>query len=130
VPAFRPWLVGLSRAGAPAAADEALGLPQTAGRALCAACLPTPPTIAGPAPGGLGAEATAEALAGAALAGVLLQAAPAWAPRALEPYLRGVALALAGPQAAAARRNGRFLALVEARARAPARRHDVFLLLK
>jgi len=31
--------------------------------------------------------------------------------------------ALAGPQAAAARRNGRFLALVEARARAPAGRH-------
>jgi len=84
---------------------------------------PTPRVAAGPAPGGLGAEATAEALAGAALAGVLLQAAPAWAPRALEPYLRGVLAALAGPQAAAARRNGRFLALVEARARAPAGRH-------
>jgi len=51
---------------------------------------PAPRAAAGPAPGGLGAEATAEALAGAALAGVLLQAAPAWAPRALEPYLRGV----------------------------------------
>jgi len=84
---------------------------------------PAPRAAAGPAPGGLGAEATAEALAGAALAGVLLQAAPAWAPRALEPYLRGVLAALAGPQAAAARRNGRFLALVEARARAPAGRH-------
>lgn len=69
----------------------------------------------GAAAGGLGAEATGEALAGASLAIVLLQAAPEWAPALLEPYLRGVLQLLAGPHAAAQRRNPRFGALVEVR---------------
>ncbi|KAK9821560.1 hypothetical protein WJX81_001795 [Elliptochloris bilobata] len=62
----------------------------------------------------LGAEATAEALAGASLAGVLMQAAPKWATGLLEAYLRGVCSLLAAPQAGAHRRNGRFVALVQA----------------
>ena len=63
----------------------------------------------------LGQEETADALAGASLAGVLLRVAPQWAPPLLEPYLRSMCALLASPEAAAQRRNARFVALVEAR---------------
>ena len=63
----------------------------------------------------LGQEETADALSGASLAGVLLRMAPQWAPALLEPYLRSMCALLASPEAAAQRRNARFVALVEAR---------------
>lgn len=62
----------------------------------------------------LGQEETADALSGASLAGVLLRVAPQWAPALLEPYLRSMCALLASPEAAAQRRNARFVALVEA----------------